>query len=358
MSAVSITTRTLILFALCICAVIPLACSERAVPAKVLSHQPGLTFARFVDPRETAFSAEVPKSWKSSGGLFRFAPVDTRGALVSISPDQDVRVSWGDADLPPYTVPNQILAMGGFREGSWYSPGYGVRMMVRRYEPGAVFAEDYVRTILARQIACSGVTITRRTPRTDLTTSINALYAQFGAMGQSVREDAGEVAFTCTRNGQPWQGYYLVATLAASGSGGGIWNVDRVLGYVAAPGKAALAEAAMLHLAASMRLNPEWVRMQQGVTMSTSQIVAETNQQISSTIRKTFENKWKTNDEVFRRDANARRGVTDVVDPDTGESWTVDNGSSHYWRKPGSDVIVGTQTYDPPGVGYQPLREH
>jgi hypothetical protein len=73
--------------------------------------------------------------------------------------------------------------------------------------------------------------------------------------------------------------------------------------------------------------------MQQGVTMATSQIVAKTNQQISSTIRKTFENKRKTEDEIFRRDTNAR-------------------------RKPGSDMIVGTQTYDPPGLGYERLRKH
>ena len=144
----------------------------------------------------------------------------------------------------------------------------------------------------------------------------------------------------------------------SAGSGGGVWNAEHVLGDAAASGKTAMAEAAMLHLAVTMQLNPEWVKMQQGVTMATSQIVAKTNEQVSSTIRNTFENKWKTEDEVFRRDANARRGVTDVLDPATGESWTVQNGSNHYWRKPGSDVIVGTQTYDSPGVGYEPLREH
>ena len=130
-----------------------------------------------------------------------------------------------------------------------------------------------------------------------------------------------------------------------------------MLGYAAAADKITIAQAVMLHLAGSMRINPEWMKMQQGVTMATSHIVAQTNEQISSTIRQTFENKWKTEDEIFRKDTNARRGVTDVYDSDTGESWSVQNGSNHYWRKPGSDVIVGTQTYDPPGAGYEPLRE-
>ena len=341
---------------------LPVAWAQPAVVAKVLSHRPGLTFTRFVDPKENAFSTEVPTGWTTSGGLFRFASVDTRGAVESTSPAGDIRVSAGDADLPPFTLPNQILAMAGFREGSWYSPGYGVRMMVRRYQSGVVFAEDYVRSKIVRRIGCSGLAITARASRPDLTQSINALYARLAAQGMTVREDAGEVWFSCTRSGphgnQPWQGYYLATTQISSGPGGGVWHAEHVLGYAAAAEKVGLAETAMFHLAGSMEVNPEWAKMQQGVTMATSQIVAETNQQISSTIRRTFENKWKTEDEIFRRDANARRAVTDVLDPETGESWTVENKSSHYWRKPGSDVIVGTQTHDPPGVGYEPLREH
>jgi hypothetical protein len=348
--------RPAILFVLGTCAGFPLL-AEQAVPAKVLSHRPGLAFVRFTDPRENAFSTELPKGWKTSGGLFRVAPVDTRAAVESVSPEGDIRLSAGDADLPPFTIPNQLLAMGGFREGSWYSPGYGVRMMVRRYQPGVVFAEDYVRTKLGPKIGCSDLTITGKGTRPDLTQSINALNAGFAAQGMNVRQDAGEVWFSCTRSGQPWTGYYLAMTQISTGASGGIWTVEHILGYAAAAEKAGVAQAAMLHLAASMQVNPEWVKMQQGVTMATSQIVAKTNEEISSTVRKTFENKWKTDDEIFRRDTNARRGVTDVLDPETGESWTVQNGSNHYWRKPGSDVIVGTQTYDPPGVGYEALQQ-
>lgn len=345
--------KPVILFALATCGV----WAEQPAPVKVLSHRTGLAFVRFTDTRENAFSTEVPKGWRTSGGLFRMAPVDTRGAVESVSPEGDIRVSAGDAELPPFTVPNQVLVMGGFREGSWYSPGYGVRMMVRRYQPGVVFAEDYVRSRLAPKIGCSGLTITAKESRPDLTQSINALYAQFAAQGMNVREDAGEVWFSCTHGGQPWKGYYLATTQISAGAGGGVWNAEHILGYAAAADKTGQAQAAMLHLAGSMQVNPEWVKMQQGVTMATSKIVAQTNEQISSSIHKAFENKWKAEDEIFRRDTNARRGVTDVLDPETGESWTVQNGSNHYWRKPGSDVIVGTQTYDSPGIGYEPLRD-
>ena len=134
--------RAVIPWVLGLCGLIPAAPAQPAAAVKVLSHRPGLTFTRFVDPRENAFSTEVPKGWKTSGGLFRFASVDTRGAVESTSPAGDIRVSAGDADLPPFTIPNQVLAMAGLREGSWYSPGYGVRMMVRQYQSGVVFAEE------------------------------------------------------------------------------------------------------------------------------------------------------------------------------------------------------------------------
>ncbi|MBM3814450.1 MAG: hypothetical protein FJW20_22730 [Acidimicrobiia bacterium] len=116
--------------------------AERAVAVKVVAHRPGLKFTRFTDSRENAFSVEVPQGWKTAGGLFRFASVDTRGTLETVSPDGEIRVSWGDATLPPFTVPNPMLAMAGFREGSWYAPGYGVKMLVKRYTPGASFAEE------------------------------------------------------------------------------------------------------------------------------------------------------------------------------------------------------------------------
>ena len=161
-------------------------------------------------------------------------------------------------------------------------------MMVRRYQPGVVFAEDYVRSKLAAEIGCSGLMITGKGSRPDLTQSINALYARFAAQGMNVREDAGEVWFSCAHNSQPWKGYYLVTTQISASAGGGVWHAEHVLGYAAASGKTAIAEAAMLHLAVSMQLNPEWVKMQQGVTMATAQIVAKTNEEISSTVRKRF----------------------------------------------------------------------
>jgi hypothetical protein len=71
------------------------------------------------------------------------------------------------------------------------------------------------------------------------------------------------------------------------------------------------------------------------------------------------QNRQKTMDESMRKDANARRGTVDLYDSSTGEKmnvWT--QNKEYYWRKPGSNEAVGTDTYNPPGVGYVPLKKY
>jgi hypothetical protein len=62
-----------------------------------------------------------------------------------------------------------------FPEGSWYSPGYGVQLMVRRYVPGTAFALEYVSGKVAR--GCSDLSMTERRDRPDAVQALNAIYA-------------------------------------------------------------------------------------------------------------------------------------------------------------------------------------
>ena len=70
------------------------------------------------------------------------------------------------------------------------------------------------------------------------------------------------------------------------------------------------------------------------------------------------QNRQKGIDEAMRNDANARRGTVDLYDSSTGQTinaWT--QNKPYYWHQPGSNAVVGTDTYNPPGVGYVPLTE-
>ncbi len=313
---------------------------------------PALSYVRWSDPRENAFSLEVPRQWQVTGGLFRFASVDTRSAVEAASPDGQIRISLGDAQVPPFTEPTPMLEMTGFREGSWYSPGYGVQMMVRRYVPGTGFAAEQVRNRIAR--GCSALAPTETRDRADLVEAINKVYAQYGQLGFVMRLSAGEMAFTCQSGGRPMRGYYFAATQLTRGQGTGLWTVPHMGGFISAAEKAGEAQAVLEHMVQSVELNPQWVAMQSHLTAETSRIVSRTGQEISRLIDDTYWRRQGVMDELDRRRSNVILGVEDVVDPVTGRQFKVESGSNYYWIDHRGNV-AGTDTDTRPNLDFREL---
>lgn len=312
-----------------------------------------LKYAEWRDPREGAFTAEVPQQWQTQGGTFRYASVDVRQALQSQSPDGEIMLLAGDASLPPFTLPNQMLAMGGMREGGWYDAGYGVRMMIRRYIPGPAFAHEYAQTAGK---SCNGLQIGQPRERREISDAVNATYRQFQMMGVMVQLTVGEVAFTCNRNGVPVNGYVFAGTqIVQMQSGSSVWNVQYLYAYMAPARRESEARAALDHLVGTFRVDPQWEARQQQTTMATSHIVAQAQQQISDGIMKSWEYKNKVNDEISRRRENATLGTVDVVSP-SGRQYKVDNSSNYYWVD-GDGNILGTQTSTRPDINFQQMTQ-
>jgi hypothetical protein len=311
---------------------------------------PRLDYVRWQDPKENAFSIEVPRGWSVTGGMFRFAPVDARGAVELTSPDGQIRITSGDAEIPTHTVPTQTLAMTGFREGSWYSPGYGVRMMVRRYVPGVNYASEYVQRKIGA--GCPGVRILDARDRPDLARQLGQVYSQSGLVSQQL--SVGEAAFTC---GGSMRGAFLAGTLLTGTQGIGIWQVQHLVGYVAPANRVAEAEAVLRHLIESAQVNPQWAQMQQGVTAASSRIVARTHAEISASMSESYWSRQRSQDNLSRQWSNVTLGQTDVVDPVTGEKWKVASGNNYYWRKEGTGQVAGTDTWTRPDIDFTPLKE-
>jgi len=311
-----------------------------------------MKWIRWQDPKENAFTLEVPAGWTVSGGAFRFAAVDIRKVVEATAPDGSIRITGGDAELPTFTEPNQMLAMTGFREGSWYSPGYGVNMLVRRYMAGAQFAREYVATRAAR--GCTGLTFSGSRPRSDVDVPLNRLMSGLAAAGGLLQIQSGEVTFTCEQNGRPSSGYYFAGSLRAGAVGmpGGIWHIEYLYGYLATREKAAQAQQIIAHMLSTYADNPQWLAMQQNVTAATSRIVAQTQQEVSKMISDTFAYKNQVGDEISRRRENATLGTVDVVDPVSGRQIKVENSSNYYWLD-NRGVIAGTETDTKPGWNFQ-----
>jgi hypothetical protein len=311
-------------------------------------------YVRWSDPNEGAFSVEVPADWRVEGGVFRFAAVDVRTEFSVTSPDNQIRIMGGGKDIPPFTVPNQMLTFAGFPEGSWYSPGYGVRMLVRRFEPGTAFAVNHVRRQMSQ--LCNGLQIDGSRDRPDAVEAINRIHQQYGGMGVSVQSTAGEVTFGCDGQSGPLRGYHYATTQLTANPSGGIWHVPYLFGYLTTQNREAEAQQIFAHIIETIQLNPQWVAMQQGVAANTSAIVTDTNHAIMRTIRDTFENKQRVYDEIGRRDANARRGVVEVIDETTGEHFEVQSGSNYYWIDHRGN-IAGTDVYTQPTIDFRGMLQ-
>lgn len=325
-----------------------------SAPAPAQKPAPSLRYVRWHDPRENAFSLEVPDGWTMSGGLIRRASVQVQGAWEAVSPDGRIRISGGDPDLPYFTEPTQMLLMTGFREGSWYSPGYGVAFLVRRYVPGAAFAREYVMQRAAR--LCSGVTVTENRELPEAVAAINAVYAQHAGLGVALSLTAGEAAFTCEQQGRPIRGYYFAGTqrTQVAGMPGGIWNVEHLAGFLASEDRLGLAREVFDHMLKSIELNPQWVAMQQNITASTSRIVSRTHAEISRIIDESYWSRQAVMDELSRRRSNVILGVEDVIDPVTGRELKVESGSNYYWIDH-RGTIVGTETDTRPSLDFREL---
>jgi hypothetical protein len=314
--------------------------------------QPRIRYARWNDPNEGAFSVEAPDGWNVEGGLFRFASVDVRPALVATSPDGALRVAAGDSRIPTFAVPNQTLQFAGFTEGRWYSPGYGVQMMVQQFRPGATFAAEYVQNQMGQ--SCGGLALGQPRDRADAVEAINRVNAQYGNYGVSVQMTAGELTFGCSTNGNAMRGYYYATTQLTQAYGMGLWTVPYLYGYLAPAAREGEAQQVLSHLIESVTLNPQWVAMQQGLTANTSAIVADTNRAITGILSKSFENTQRVMDEIDRRRSNANRGVVDVTDPATGREFQVESGSNYYWIDHRGN-IAGTDVYNSPTIDFREL---
>jgi hypothetical protein len=99
------------------------------------------------------------------------------------------------------------------------------------------------------------------------------------------------------------------------------------------------------------------IEKRQQLAGNVSQIVSQTNQEISIIINDACWTRQGVMDNISRRFSNYILGVTDVADPETGQTWKVEAGHNYYWAKPYGNVVVGTETFTRPDIDFTPLRE-
>ncbi len=241
-----------------------------------------LRFQRWVDPRERAFSLEVPVGWQVQGGTAR--PYAGTGAITQItiaSPDGSVRIQFGDYNLPTtFVEPNDTLASLGYGEGSRPSTS----SMVLRYMSGSNFSGFYAAQTLGQR--CNRLSWTRKADYPDYVRQVNQMMTQSG-MQPFTAYSAGDINFKCQAGGKTLVGYQFAETYAVGYQGTGTaWAVRQTYGYIATPEQAAVADAVMSRAMSTNRVNPQWflgeyqnqqqlLNMQQRYTSYTAQLMQD-----------------------------------------------------------------------------------
>jgi hypothetical protein len=341
--------------------------SFRVVQDAATAGKPGgpITFTTWTEPREGAYSMSVPQGWQAVGGMYRLSATDVRSGLTLASPDGQIRVILGDSNLGTFIEPNQMMAYAGLREGMYYQLGDGSKLLIQRYLDGQQGARKYAETLVSKE--CSGVQITANDARPDVA-------AKFGPLARSegmpnTQLTGGDVTFTCTIDGTVVHGTIVAATVKPFPGKSGLWYVYRLYGYLAAPGREQDAQRVVDEAVQSVRISPEWQARQQQIAnaavaadnarsqqiqQQAMQAIQEDQRKTSDIIMKGWEQRSKTYDEISRRRENAILGTVDVVDPQSGQQYKVQNYSDYHWMN-NQGTIAGNNTGSAPGPDWREL---
>jgi hypothetical protein len=324
-----------------------------------------LQWVRWSDPREGAFTASVPQGWSVSGGSFRQSATDIRKSVVLLSPDRQIRITSGDANLGSFSVPNAMYARAGLRPGATTTLGDGTRLEIRNYEPARQFLPGYVARTVGRD--CTAPRVLSIDERPDLAASLNQQARTHNVRHSQV--SAAGVAFSCTWNGRDARGYYAAATVLLAGVPASPWYVDSLYGYLAVADRQQEADSIARRVSGSMQVDSQWQQRESGIAATAVEqdnarsqeiqtraraAIAADQQQTSDMIVKGYQARSKVYDEISRRRENSILGTVDVVDPSTGTQYKIDNYSDYHWMN-NQGTIAGTRTYASPGYDWRQM---
>jgi hypothetical protein len=324
-----------------------------------------VTYVNWSDPLESAYTLQVPRGWQVSGGEYRLSATDIRSSVTMISPDGQMRVFMGDANIGAYIGPTQALSYAGLREGGMYGLGDGSKLEIRRFMTGSQFARYYAQNRFNSQ--CSGVQVESGSDREDMLSTFSGAINADGLSG--AQTTAGDAVFSCTGKGGPLHGHVYAVTMVPLPGRMTIWYVYRLYGYIATGQSQKAAEGVSQQVMQSYRVDQQWKQREkqianqavaadnarsQQIQARARAAIQENQRQTSEMIVKGYEQRSQVYDEISRKRENSILGTTDVVDPVSGSQYKIDSYSNYHWMS-NQGAITGNDTGANPGYGWHDL---
>jgi hypothetical protein len=329
------------------------AAGQAAAPAP-------LTYTSWREPNEAAYTTEVPKAWRVTGGVIRPATLRLLDIVEMTSPDGKAYAFSGDPNLPLYKTPTQMEAQIGLVEGM--RNGEAVLM---RYRAAVELIPGFVQQRLGRR--CAGLKLGKVEADERLTTEANRALQASTMPGQVQRMDVATAEFACGDDmvGVVQMATYLTGVAPQYGvEGFGIWSVAGVAGIVAPGDRAVETGQALIHMLQSRKVNPVWSRANAEMVAQINTISQQAANDMSARIASRYSpssgastSSGAMSDDLSRQWQNSTMDQTDVIDQATGQSYKVDSGSSYYWINGQGTAIAGTNTPSQPSVDFNLMTQ-
>jgi hypothetical protein len=276
-----------------------------------------ITFERWTDPIERAFSLDVPKGWTLQGGTIRKAAIDVRQTVQLTSPDRSILIVAGDADIPLFVEPS---AEQGERDV----------LTAMRFQRGDEFGRGYLAA-RARSLMPDLAVDTAR-PLPQLQARLQATLDAFAGAELDRRIEPGELLFHGSLAGRPAKGYLYAATSRIRVPGRDpLWSVGdlgSLQGFIAVEDRIATAVAVIGRMGTSFETNPQWFRDNLRAIGAISQVTAQARQHVAATIEATF---GPPRANAAARYARYKVDVVPIRDPQSETDHMVQVGSNYYW---------------------------
>ncbi len=328
----------------------------------------GTSLVPVTDPREGAFTIQMPKGWKGEASLERVSD-QTRSRGFAKSPDGSSMLFFGDVKMPIFWMPNPQM---NIREGMSLGPV----TQVRSYQPANIFFESYVRNQYGK---LPGFRLVSNQPHPELQQRVEAVAAKYGVQALITTT---AVAFDFDDNGKTIHGQINGTTYRMQG----IWMVD-VHGYLTEDNPADM-ETLMQKVMASFETSPEWQarenqRQQQRNaamqaqtrqideqtrlnTMAHNQRMADMKQNFDSHQRM-MQDRYAANDaynQAWSNNQNSQDGQHERFVDMIREEETVTNGAyqgkveagyNQYYVNPNTGEYIGTNNMQNPNASVYEL---
>ncbi len=296
-------------------------------------YEPRYSFYNFTDPKEDAFTINIPEEWEVSANSGLIRPyIDAGIMLQAISKNNQ-----GFFYISPhgvYTVPNDILTFAGFPEGSYYDPSGGLSnpMLVKKYTKAKDFLNEYVSQL-------------------DVETEVLEVIDRPDLINENsgpliTEQSAAEITYISNPGTNEITNKLIAYNYLIESSGMGIWAAS-LFGYSSPENLFNETEYLVLRSAETFKVNLQWAAQEAREVNERAGIISSTQDSIADTISSTFEYKSESMDRINDEWSRAILGVEEVYNPETGDTWTVDSGSKYYWID-NNNNIYGTETDENP----------